>query len=133
MHGLLGQIVPKHKATVSHDMKIAVGHSVLMSEDAESIAESEWREGFRQRVRVAQGTRTQEVMSKLLGISRDSYSKIVGARGSKLPIRVLPKFCEICDVSLEWLIEGPKEKHTKLPAKTKAKANATRTASSGKG
>lgn len=77
-----------------------------MASDIEKIAESQWREGFRERIREAQGNRTQETMAKLLGISRDAYSKYVGGRKSVMPARLLPKFCAICDVKLDWLIEG---------------------------
>lgn len=77
-----------------------------MASDLEKIAESEWREGFRARIRHAQGGRTQETMAKLLGITREAYSKYVGGRKSVMPPRLLPKFCAICDVTLDWLIEG---------------------------
>jgi hypothetical protein len=106
MPELLGPIVPKCKANLSHDSQIGWGHSVPMALDLESIAESEWREGFRERLRQAQGGRTQETMAKLLGISRDAYAKYVGGRKSVMPVRLIPKFCAICDVSLDWLIEG---------------------------
>lgn len=87
-----------------------------MGLDTEIIAETEWREGFRERLRHAQGGRTQETMAKLLGISRDAYAKYVGGRKSVMPVRLLPKFCAICDVSLDWLIEGD----TKVAAQRKA-------------
>ena len=106
MHELVGQMVPIIKANLSHDKEVPPEHSVDMTQDTETIAESEWREGFRQRLRQAQGGRTQETMSRLLGISRDAYAKYVGGRKSAMPVRLLPRFCEICDVSLEWLIEG---------------------------
>lgn len=78
-----------------------------MADNDEKIAETAWREGFRERLRQAQGGRTQENMAKLLGISRGAYSKYVGSRKSMMPTRLLPKFCVICDVPLLWLIEGP--------------------------
>jgi hypothetical protein len=109
MPKLLGPIVPKGKAILSHDTKLLVGHSVPMAHDTEDIAESEWREGFRQRVREAQGNRTQEKMAELLGITRDRWAKIVGGRGTTFPIRLLTKFCDICDRDLVWLLDGPKE------------------------
>lgn len=78
-----------------------------MAADDDDLAESAWREGFRQRVREAQGNRTQEQMAALLGITRDRWAKIVGARSTAFPIRLLTKFCAICDRDLEWLIDGP--------------------------
>lgn len=110
MPKLLGPFVPKRKAIMSHDSGVCGGHLVPMGSDPESIAESRWREGFRERIRIAQGGRTQETMARLLGISRDAYAKYVGSRGTVMPVRLLPKFCDICDVDLGWLIDGgPKE------------------------
>jgi DNA-binding transcriptional regulator YdaS (Cro superfamily) len=115
MNECMGPSVPIVKAILSHDTTHGAGHCVPMAEDAEIIAESEWREGFRQRIRQAQGGRTQETMARLLGVSRDAYAKYVGGRKSVMPVRLLPKFCEICDVRLEWLIEGNRiEKGTKV-------------------
>jgi hypothetical protein len=91
-----------------------------MSEDIEDIADSEWREAFRQRLRQAQGNRTGDDMAELLCISRDAYSKYV-SRGSAMPTRLLPRFCKICAVSLEWLIEGPKVEKGQKPAKSPEK------------
>ena len=121
MHESMGQTVPKSKAIVSHDILCRLGHLVPMSKNDEAIAESEWREAFRQRVRQAQGNRTQETMAKLLGISRDSYAKYVGARGSVMSPRLLLNFCKICDVSIEWLIEGSEAKTSERPAKIAAR------------
>lgn len=121
MGGILGQRVPNVKANLSHDIDILLGHRVLMKYDEEKLAESAWREQFRARVRKAQGGRTQEKMAKLLGVSRDAYAKYVG-RGSMMPVRLLPKFCAICDVSLEWLIEGEGERAENVPVEAGASA-----------
>lgn len=107
---------------MSHDAEEPVGHPVLMGQPDEKIAESEWREAFRQRIRQAQGKRTQEQMAKLLGISRDSWAKIVGARGDVFPIRLLTKFCAICDVNLVELLDGPDEGETTKPVRKPAHA-----------
>lgn len=79
-----------------------------MSQEDETVAESAWREAFRDRLRAAQGARTQETMAELLGISRDAYSKYVGGRKSMMPVRLLPRFAKICGVDLLELIEGPR-------------------------
>lgn len=105
---ILGLAVPKIKAVASHDYSRAVGQSVLMSQEDETVAESAWREAFRDRLRAAQGARTQETMAELLGISRDAYSKYVGGRKSMMPVRLLPRFAKICGVDLLELIEGPR-------------------------
>lgn len=117
----MGHSVPKIKAVLSHDINLCPGHSVLMLDDIEKIAETEWREAFRERVRKAQGGRTQSDMAKLLGISRDSYAKYVGGRGSVMPVRLLPQFCRICDVDIDWLIEGAEPQKSIKQAKTAAK------------
>lgn len=105
MPELLGPIVPNCKAVLSHDLKNSVGHHVLMGKDAEKQAESEWRSSFQARLRQCQGKRSQDVMADLLGISRDSWNKIVN-RGDQPSIRLLPKIAGIGEVSLEWLIDG---------------------------
>lgn len=106
MPKVLGPTVPLCKAILSQDLKSSVGHSVLMTEDTETAAESEWREQFRQRLRQAQGERTADDMAELLCISRSAYSKYVGGRGSVMPTRLLTRFCKICGVQLQWLIDG---------------------------
>jgi hypothetical protein len=121
----MGQAVPKIKAMVSHDYSSEPGHLVPNMQDDEKIAETVWREQFRQRVRAAQGSRTQQDMADLLGISRDSYAKYVGGRGSVMPVRLLPKFAKICGVDLLDLIEGSKavkQPATRSFAKPKRKA-----------
>lgn len=80
-----------------------------MSKDAEKLAESEWRSAFQERMRYCQGKRSQDVMADLLGISRDSWNKIVN-RGDQPSIRLLPKIAGIGEVSLEWLIDGKEDK-----------------------
>jgi transcriptional regulator with XRE-family HTH domain len=107
MPTIMGQAVPKSKAIMSGDCGWSAGHNVPMRE--EDKAESEWRDGFQSRLIAAQGHRTNAVMAELLGISETRYSKYRGARKSMLPIRLLPKFCKICGITLEYLIEGGKE------------------------
>lgn len=108
----LGRLVPKSKANMSHDLKSPVGHSVPMADDSEDITESEWREGFRARVREAQGDRKDKDMAKLLGISHERYRKYVSGgttRKTVIPVRLLTMFCLITDRDLEWLIDGTAE------------------------
>lgn len=110
MHESLGHLVPKCKAIMSHDLKSPVGHCVLMTEEAEEIAESEWRDAFRARVREAQGTRTDRAMATLLGVSHDRYRKFVSGGASRktvMPARYFIKFCLITERDLAWLIDGP--------------------------
>lgn len=108
MPTVLGQSVPKSKAIVSTDCVQSLGHNVLMEDEDEKQAESQWREGFRQRLITARGPRTQAVMADLLGIRTNTYGKYEGSRKSMMPVRLLPRFAKICGISLESLIEGEK-------------------------
>lgn len=103
MLAVMGPSVPNVKADVSRDSLSRSGHAVLMDEDR---AERQWRQDFKQRLKQARGPRTQEDMAELLCVSRDAYSKYEGGRDTDLPIRLLPRFCKICGVSMAWLITG---------------------------
>jgi transcriptional regulator with XRE-family HTH domain len=87
-----------------------------MGKDSEKQAETDWRSGFQARLRQCQGKRSQDVMADLLGISRDSWNKIVN-RGDQPSIRLLPKIAGIGEVSLEWLIDGKEPTRAKKPAR----------------
>jgi hypothetical protein len=94
-----------------------------MADDVEDIAESQWRDAFRARVREAQGDRKDKDMAKLLGITPERYRKYVsGGAGRKtvIPVRLLTRFCLITDRPLELLIDGPEEQISKQqkPRKT---------------
>jgi hypothetical protein len=117
MSQLMGPIVPKIKAIMSHDRNLSLGHSVLMEDDVEKIAESAWRQAFCLRLKEVQGDRSQEDMADLLGISRDNWNKYVN-RGSAVPERLLPKIAKIGARPLEWLIEGPKAEKSQKPRST---------------
>jgi hypothetical protein len=125
---LLGQLVPKRKAIVSADCAQLSGHTVLMEEEDEKQAESQWREEFRQRLITARGSRTQAVMAELLGIRTNTYGKYEGGRKSMMPVRLLPRFAKICGISLEELIEGPKDSAAKAIPKPAAKPRRRKTA-----
>src|SRR5262245_1125695 len=103
MPDLMGPTVPNVKAIVSRDIPARTGHIVPMARDA---TEDQWRQAFKQRLKQARLPRTQEDMAELLCVSRDAYSKYEGGRDTDLPIRLLPKFCKICGVSMVWLITG---------------------------
>lgn len=97
-----------------------------MAEDAEEIAESEWRDAFRARVRDAQGDRKDKDIAKLLGISHERYRKYVSGGSSRktvIPVRLLTKFCLITNRDLEWLIDGPEEQQAEVPSKVRPKAD----------
>lgn len=80
-------------------------------------AEYQWRQAFKSRLKQARGARTQEDMADLLGVSRDAYSKYEGGRDTDLPLRLLPRFCKICAISMEWLITGEESTASKARAR----------------
>jgi len=129
---ILGQFVPKFKDHLSHDLVGPLGQCAPMADDVEDIAESQWRDAFRARVREAQGDRKDKDMAKLLGITPERYRKYVsGGAGRKtvIPVRLL--FCLITDRPLEWLIDGPEEQSSKQqkPRKTQPSPKRRATAS----
>ena len=100
-----------------------MGQCAPMADDVEDIAESQWRDAFRARVREAQGDRKDKDMAKLLGITPERYRKYVGGGASRktvIPVRLLTRFCLITDRPLEWLIDGPEKQINKRqkPRKT---------------
>lgn len=112
----LGQFVPNGNASVSTDNIKLSGHTVLMSDDHEKLAETQWREEFRLRIIKARGDRTQAVMAELLGILTNTYGKYEAeSRKSMMPVRLLPRFAKICGVDLLELIEG--QRKIQVPAK----------------
>ncbi len=118
MPATMGQAVPKIKAIVSHDRKDDVGHIVQMTQAHDDTADIAWLEGFRERLKKSRGDRSQEDMADLLGITRDAYSKYEGSRGTVMPMRLVPRFCKICAVKIDWLIEGERSaKAAKVPAR----------------
>lgn len=122
MPSSLGQSVPKCKAVVSTDYERSVGHNVPMNEETEKLADSQWREEFRQRIIAARGKRTQAVMAELLGIPTNTYGKYEGSRKSMMPTRLLPRFAKICGIDLVELIEGPRDSVAKPAPKPTTKA-----------
>jgi hypothetical protein len=92
-----------------------------MDGDDEKLAESEWREAFRQRLIAAQKPRSNADMAELLGITENRYSKYRGSRKSQMPLWLLPKFCKITGVTLEDLILGPKQAAVEAEHKPKKK------------
>lgn len=106
MPTLMGREVPKVKAALSRDSGQNVGQVVHMDRAGEELAEKRWRADFKRRLKEARGPRTQEDMAELLNISRDAYSKYEGGRETDFPLRLIPKFCKICGVSMVWLIRG---------------------------
>lgn len=109
---------------MSHDFGVALRQNVLMTEDDEKIAETEWRRAFQARLKRIQGNRTADQMGDLLGMSRSSWSKVVGARMDQISIRILPKLAALGEMTVLELIEGPKAKPVAAPKRQKKRAAA---------
>ena len=87
-----------------------------MGDDYEKLAETQWREEFRQRIIAARGNRTQADMAELLGLLTNTYGKYEAeSRKSVMPVRLLPRFAKICGVDLVDLIEG--QRKAQVPTK----------------
>lgn len=102
----MGPAVPNVKAMLSRDSGSIAGQVVPMAEAGEELTEKRWRADFKRRLREARGPRSQQDMADLLGLTRDAYSKYEGSRETDFPTRLIPKFCKICGVKVEWLITG---------------------------
>ena len=95
----------------------------------------EFRDEFAERVKLARENAgfTQETMARLLHISQPTYSKYEGGRGndpaSMLPHRMMLDFCDICRVSVEWLLSGEQRGASAAPFSFRPRRKATRVAS----
>lgn len=67
-----------------------------------------YEEAFRRRVRTARALRTEEPkeMARLLGVREDTYYRY--ETRTMLPHYLLPRFCELTGVTVDWLINGPR-------------------------
>lgn len=118
----IGQPVLKGKQILSGDFPRGIRQHVPMEQQqADRLANSKWRQEFSARVKQARGTRTQQDMAELLGITQTTYSKYEGSRASIMPPQLMPLFCKICGISLYWLLTGEiPQKKSKKPRRRRA-------------
>lgn len=69
---------------------------------------SAYEEAFRRRVRSARALFTEEPkeMARALGVREDTYYRY--ETRTLLPHYLVPRFCELTGVTIEWLMNGPK-------------------------
>lgn len=128
------QLVLNCKANVSHDLNPAIGHNVSMDEEQTA---RRFLADFLGRTRAAREMRYRSgrEMAEAMGWGSDrqpTYSKYESR--SPLPHYLIPQFCRICGVRVEWLMTGegpgpawhpvPEEKKKRRPAAGNAKRRA---------
>jgi len=108
MAAVVRQSVLIVKDGLSSDQRDVVSYTKNMVREAK---EDLYTKQLVLRVRAARNARvpalTQDQIALLLGIEQTTYSKYESLkRQSRIPHELLWKFCQICNVSWEWLIEG---------------------------
>lgn len=97
---------------MSYDYAIGIGDNVSMPE---RMSETEETLAFIRRVKAAREAKfsTQKPVYRYLNIPQDQYKHYEMKR--PLPRRFIPKFCEICEVRMEWLLTGEGHGGPKVP------------------
>lgn len=80
---------------------------VSVGRPKEPIGPAAYRTAFIKRVRAARALYTDNPpeMAKALGVERDTYYRY--EKRLMMPHHLIPRFCEITGVTVQWLIEGP--------------------------
>jgi DNA-binding XRE family transcriptional regulator len=80
---------------------------VAVGRPKETTSPTTYRAQFFKRVRAARALYTENPpeMAKALGVPRDTYYRY--EERTMLPHHLIPKFCEITGVTVEWLMRGP--------------------------
>ncbi len=73
----------------------------------EPVGPAAYRDAFIKRIRAARALYTDSPpeMAKALGVERDTYYRY--EKRLMMPHHLIPRFCEITGVTVQWLIEGP--------------------------
>lgn len=73
----------------------------------EPVGPAAYRSAFIKRVRAARALYTENPpeMAKALGVERDTYYRY--EQRLMMPHHLIPRFCEITGVTIQWLLEGP--------------------------
>jgi hypothetical protein len=73
----------------------------------EPIGPAAYRAAFIKRIRAARALYTDSPpeMAKALGVERDTYYRY--EKRLMMPHHLIPRFCEITGVTIQWLLEGP--------------------------
>jgi hypothetical protein len=80
---------------------------VVVGRPKETTSPTTYRAQFFKRVRAARALYTENPpeMAKALGVPRDTYYRY--EERTMLPHHLIPKFCEITGVTVDWLMRGP--------------------------
>lgn len=105
------QSVLKHKDILSGDVCKTLGHNVLMSS---SDSTKVFKDQFTARVAYARHKAgyTQATMAEALGFGPPEDPSAQGKyhkyeKRSFMPHALIPRFCDLCDVTTGWLYSGP--------------------------
>jgi DNA-binding XRE family transcriptional regulator len=80
---------------------------VAVGRPKETTSPTTYRSQFFKRVRAARALYTENPpeMAKALGVPRDTYYRY--EERTMLPHHLIPRFCEITGVTVDWLMRGP--------------------------
>lgn len=80
---------------------------VLVGRPTKTATPASYKAAFFKRVRAARMRFTENPpeMAKALGVPKDTYYRY--EERTMLPHHLIPRFCELCDVKVDWLILGP--------------------------
>lgn len=113
------QLVLNCKDILSGDLGAAVGHTVPMAIDRQSI--SHFKALFVARTALARERtgRSQEQMATDLGISQPTYTKYESR--TPLPHYLVPQFCMLCEVTPQWMYTAAVEIKIAKPRRRRQK------------
>lgn len=119
--GSVGHSVLKCKAETSYDIEKGFGNNPAM----DRMSETEETLAFIRRTRAAREAKfeTQKPVYSYLGVPQTHYKHWETKR--PMPRRFIPKFCTICEVSMEWLLtgEGAGPKVENMPPKVEKRTS----------
>jgi hypothetical protein len=80
---------------------------VAVGRPKETTSPTTYRAQFFKRVRAARALFTENPpeMAKALGVPRDTYYRY--EERTMLPHHLIPRFCELTGVTVDWLMRGP--------------------------
>lgn len=102
---LLGQLVLKSKANLSHDCELPSTDDCGM---AKPFVATEFHKEFQARTALAREAsgRNQVKMASLLGTDQGTYKQWESRSGSLIPHEYVVLFCELCLITEHWLFTG---------------------------
>jgi ribosome-binding protein aMBF1 (putative translation factor) len=105
----MGHNVPQSKQFLSHDPMGLLAHNAGM------VDEAEYKRGFLARVRAAREGRRwrQEDIAELMGMDRNHYKQF--ETRTYLPRHLMPLFCKLTGISLEYLLTGQEKGAATVP------------------